>query len=882
MEIEKFIPYYPSINDKNFFQEIYDKKEFKEEGKNGLLTHQQFIARFLSPSTLYTKLLLYHKMGTGKTCAAIAAIELARKQLGKKIKGIYISSQELGKNFVNEVFKCTGKESSGEFRKDLKFVRSQNYEFYTYYNAFNKKSRIKIHEFKNSYIIIDEIHTLRNKFILKTNTENFEEYNYLKQLIKNSKNCKFLLLSATPMVDNWMEIIDILNLIKDVDVDKKFRDNKLLTNSKLQIEFGQHIKGYVSFLNTGAFVNSKYNGDLIVGPSKLIIQCVRPKKLQCAGYIKAFNIDKDHKIKKFDSRKLCNSDINETNLIWGKELNLEKTSSTESSGIYSNSIQASLFVWNKSEKLYLGNSKKKILVKNKTFWLKNLSNYSAIYSEILQKILSFPAKKHFIYLKKVKGSGSELLYKILRKCNINCKYIETQKDTRDFNIKNNMYQVAIGTARIALGFTLRNIEYVHIAEPDWNYPPIAQAIGRTIRYDSHDKKTTVKIFLYALIIPKKKDYSVNYLQYKKCSEKLYKTKLITEILQKNSIDCQNFKKINNTKKCVGITDPNQAINYLTWNLYYTSFEEIAIYIKKLFNRYFILTIDEIMNKLPQYNKFELEDTLSKITSENIIIYNRWGFQNYLRCDKEIFFLVIDKFSNENWTNIYYAHFVKNNPLPIENNKILDILFANQCNFIINTFENNENIRQYFKNFSLNIQEKILQYILIHPHNKFQKFSNWLKTEYNNIWIKNKSTILVYLQHLKNNKFPIKEWNGKKWIDSKQKINFGKEIYKKFIKINKFIGVQKNNKLIILDCRNIRKLEKSQGSKKLRGIACSSIKDKRWTDLLKFLKINNSGTRKQLCNKIKEKLQEKNLIINKNEQDMLNIYMKDNKLAFFQT
>ena len=103
MEIEKFIPYYPSINNKNFFQEIYDKKEFKEEGKDGLLSHQQFIARFLSPKTLYNRLLLYHKMGTGKTCASIATIELARKQLGKKIKGIYISSQELGKNFINEV-----------------------------------------------------------------------------------------------------------------------------------------------------------------------------------------------------------------------------------------------------------------------------------------------------------------------------------------------------------------------------------------------------------------------------------------------------------------------------------------------------------------------------------------------------------------------------------------------------------------------------------------------------------------------------------------------------------------------------------------------------------------------------------------------------------
>ena len=147
MEIENFIPYYPSISDKDFFQVIFDKKEFKEEGKDGLLAHQQFIARFLSPYTPYNKLLLYHKMGTGKTCASIAAVELARKQLGQKIKGIYISSQELAKNFVREVFKCTNQESRDEYRRDLKFVRSENYEFYTYYNALNKKSKIKLCDF---------------------------------------------------------------------------------------------------------------------------------------------------------------------------------------------------------------------------------------------------------------------------------------------------------------------------------------------------------------------------------------------------------------------------------------------------------------------------------------------------------------------------------------------------------------------------------------------------------------------------------------------------------------------------------------------------------------------------------------------------------------
>ena len=61
------------------------------------------------------------------------------------------------------------------------------------------------------------------------------------------------MLSGTPMVDDWTEIIDILNLLKNAQGswNMKFRNNKLLSNVKLQAEFGEKIKGYISFLRAG-------------------------------------------------------------------------------------------------------------------------------------------------------------------------------------------------------------------------------------------------------------------------------------------------------------------------------------------------------------------------------------------------------------------------------------------------------------------------------------------------------------------------------------------------------------------------------------------------------------------------------------------------------
>jgi len=656
------------------------------------------------------------------------------------------------------------------------------------------------------------------------------------------------------------------------DIKKKYYNNKLLCDSKLQKNFSQIIKGYVSFLNTGAFVNYKYVGDLKIGPSQLTIVKVHPKPLQYAGYAKAYNIDvkkqKKHTCFKLDTTR---------ELVWGKDLSTLKTS--EKSGIYSNAIQASLFVWDKAIELYRGKGKSRKLVKEKDFWLKNLSEYSAIYGKIIKKIKN-DKKKHFIYLKKVEGSGSKLLFQILQRCGINSKYIQSQKDTEEFNTPGNSFRVAIGTAKISLGLTLRNIDYIHIAEPDWNFPPIDQAIARAIRHGSHDRKNTIiEIFLYALIIKGKRDCSVNYLQYEKCSEKLHATKIMTEILQKNAIDCQLFKKQNKTAKCTGITSKH-SINYLTYNLYYAPYEQIRNDIIDLFNRQFILSLEQINKRLPQYNQFELMNALSRINSENVIIYNRWGFKNYLRYNNNIYFLVIDKFSKGDWLDVYYSQFIKNNPLSIPDNQLINILFANQCQFIIRTFETNENMHIFFKEFPINIQEKILQFILTQKKTKFPIFGTWLRTKYNKVWKKKKGIILVYLQYLKDRTFPIKEWNGKEWKDSKTKIDFGKEIYDTFVKKNKFIGVQ-DDKLIILDVRNVKELKKSQGSKKLRGIACTSMKDERWPALLKFLKIADSGTQKQLCKQVVEKLYEKNLIIDKNERHMLNIYMKDNKLAFFK-
>ena len=90
---------YPDINDPNFIVKIAEKKEFNDtqydgsqkdietfadESKKGdfeLAPHQIFVKNYLSFQTPYNSLLLYHQLGTGKTCSAIGVCEEMRDYL---------------------------------------------------------------------------------------------------------------------------------------------------------------------------------------------------------------------------------------------------------------------------------------------------------------------------------------------------------------------------------------------------------------------------------------------------------------------------------------------------------------------------------------------------------------------------------------------------------------------------------------------------------------------------------------------------------------------------------------------------------------------------------------------------------------------------------
>ena len=124
-ENDEYSYLYPSLNDPNFNIKIAERKEFNDNKYDGkiydvkeysdilckaefeLAPQQLFVRNFLSLQTPYNSLLLYHGLGSGKTCSAISVAEEMReynKQMGIGKRIIVVASPNVQENFKVQLF----------------------------------------------------------------------------------------------------------------------------------------------------------------------------------------------------------------------------------------------------------------------------------------------------------------------------------------------------------------------------------------------------------------------------------------------------------------------------------------------------------------------------------------------------------------------------------------------------------------------------------------------------------------------------------------------------------------------------------------------------------------------------------------------------------
>ena len=299
-ESDQFL--YPDLSDPNFSKKIYDKKEFNDYQYDGtihdvksqavkecnapfeIMPHQQFVNNFLSMETPYNSLLLYHELGTGKTCSAIGITEEMRKymkQIGNVKKILIVASPNVQDNFKTQLFDAyklqeIGKQGSGMWNlnscvgndllkeinpnndimtkdyitKKIQALIRESYDFIGYESLANYINNVasisglsenideeniknnKIDEkkiqkiFDNRMIVIDEVHNI----IGKEDSESKLSSRMLLKLVKYCKQLRLLFLSATPMYNSYREIIWLMNIMNLNDQRSTIQANQVFND----------------------------------------------------------------------------------------------------------------------------------------------------------------------------------------------------------------------------------------------------------------------------------------------------------------------------------------------------------------------------------------------------------------------------------------------------------------------------------------------------------------------------------------------------------------------------------------------------------------------------------------------------------------------------
>ena len=519
---------YPKISDDDFYEKISKIYKVDKIKKNKMTVDQyckpkdfklqapqRFLSKYISPDTPYKSILIYHRIGSGKTCSAIQIAEKWKKE--RRI--IFVLPASLIGNFKSELRGFCGADVylKQTERKKLEKLEPGEKE----YNEIMEKSDKRIEEYydiysynkfidyvkdgsmklRNSILFIDEIQNM----VSETGTYYTELFNIIQE---SSKDLRIVLLSATPMFDRPVEIALTINLLrpeqmlptgKDFEkmfISKRERKDKTFYSVKNMDKFKEMIRGYVSYYKgapgfTFPDMNIKY-----VDCEMSSFQYGVYKKLlkKEGGTSVLMNRPKSGTI--LDAEDLPNNFYIGTRFVSNVVFPNKKVGDA---GF--DSFTDSLIV-------------------------KNLDKYSTKFFKIMKsvkrahgKVFIYSGFKHHAGLKSLVRVLEAFGYKDYAKHGIGSKrfavwsgdesaFIKDQIRevyNRADNLYGNKLKIILGSPSIKEGVSLKAVRYVHVLEPYWNKSRLDQVIGRASRFCSHiglpEEKRDVKVYIYTASHP---------------------------------------------------------------------------------------------------------------------------------------------------------------------------------------------------------------------------------------------------------------------------------------------------------------------------------------------------------------------------------------------
>ena len=556
---------YPSIDNDKFYNEINKKfqkykipkkkKTFNEicmPKSYELQLPQQFGAEFINPNTPYKGVLIYHRIGAGKTCTAVRIGEAFKKDrniivvLPASLKGNFrteLRSQCAGTSYITDIERKDLNKlhpSDDRYKEIIKKTDERIDKYYTIYsyNKFIEHVQNKEIKLKNTLLIIDEIQNMVS--------EDGTYYTELMGLIKKApEDLRLVLLSATPMFDKPMELGLTINLLRPkipfpigADFDKKFIKITKKANDEYNIRtqnldlFKSIIKGYVSFFR---------------GAPSYVFPEMKIKYVKCEM--------SDFQYSSYNAVLRNEENINSKKIK--KKVNKDLNVSALPNNFFIGTRYVSNIVFPNKK---IGDDGLESFTKLKI--LNGLEKYSTKYFSMINRI-NKTSGKIFVYSNFKEFAGLKSFIKVLEAYGYkdyashgegtkrfaiwsgdeNMNYKEEIKTVynRDENLNGSKLKIILGSSSIKEGVSFKGVKQVHIIEPYWNLPRLEQVIGRASRFCSHKdlpkEKRNVNVYVYLAVHEHTKETIDQYIY--KLS--LKKNKLVNEFeiaIKESAIDCE--------------------------------------------------------------------------------------------------------------------------------------------------------------------------------------------------------------------------------------------------------------------------------------------------------------------------------------------------------
>lgn len=463
---------------------------------------QKFVADFIGPGSGNKGLLIYHKIGAGKTCAAIQIAEAWKH----KKHVVFVCPASLVGNFYKELRSActsaayvTGKErallgtldpQSRAYKTLVDDINTRIEKHYSVlsYNKFVELIQQRRVDASKILLVIDEVQNIVS--------ESGSFYRAVSRFVTRAPaSMRVVLLSATPIFDRPIELALTINLLRPksaFDI-ASFNDTFLQAKGSGYVahnvdELRKKLNGMISFYRGAPDVAFPRRRQVVVRcvMSKYQYMCYRIVE-RAEGELKRtadiLNLPTNFLIgpRIMSNIAFPSQLINEDGLKALKPHHL----SLDQVGTYSIKLRKLL--------------RKVMRAKGTVFIYSAFKGYGGIKPIIkalerhgYRDFATYGAgKKRFAV-----WSGDE--------------HVDYKDKIRDvFNHPKNMYggsiKVMLGSPAIKEGVSLLRVRQVHVLEPHWNMSRLEQIVGRAIRFCSHKDmpvdEREVKVYIYLAVAP---------------------------------------------------------------------------------------------------------------------------------------------------------------------------------------------------------------------------------------------------------------------------------------------------------------------------------------------------------------------------------------------